>query len=155
MKSVRFYKLTILLLILINIIVLSIMWFHRPPRHQFHKGKPPISEIISLTGQAKITVDSLERKHHQDKRAMIRLDQELHHQLFNAIGDKKHPVALKNKLDANKSNIVQMTFEFFNEVSNNCTDNQKIHLKEFIKKKIQTVHRPQMGPRRHPERPKH
>jgi hypothetical protein len=160
MKNTHFYKLIVLLLVLINLATLSSIWFRRPPNHSFHKGKPPISEIISLTGQAKIIVDSLEKQHHQNKQAMIRLDRELHHQFFDSLGNENHPVELQNKLDSNKSEIEHLTFEFFNDVFKNCDEEQKIQLKEFINRAIINVHhrprnstRPHIG--RHQRRQKH
>ncbi|MDG1147906.1 MAG: hypothetical protein P8N52_06325 [Crocinitomicaceae bacterium] len=150
MKNVRFYKLVILLLVLINIAALSAMWFRRPPGRPGHKGKPPISEIISLNGQAKITVDSLERNHHQNKQAMVRLSQELRHQLFDAVGNDKRPILrLQQKLDSTKAEIEHLTFNFFNEVSKNCNETQKVQLKKFIRRTISRAHhRPpgSMGP---------
>lgn len=132
MKGIRFYKLVIAVLIIVNIVTLSFMWFRRPPHPPRHGEQPKLSIEIGLTGDAKQKVDLLEKTHHTEKRKLIHADRELHQQIFDAVGNANPPIELQQKLDSNKSVMERMTFDFFNEVSKQCDANQKVKLKTFI-----------------------
>lgn len=136
MKGIRFYKLVIAVLIIVNIVTLSFMWFRRPPHPPRPGEQPKLSIEIGLTGDAKQKVDLLEKTHHTEKRKLIQTDRELHQQIFDAVGTSHPPIELQEKLDANKSKMERMTFEFFNDVAKQCDSTQKIQLNEFISRAL-------------------
>lgn len=132
MKSSRFYKIIIVLLVALNVATLGFMWFGRPPlSHPPGKG-PLLSEILQLEGEEKSTVNALEKRHHKEKHQLMEKDAELHQKMFELIGTDSDPSEIQKKLDANKSKIERMTFQFFNEIANNCSDAQEEELKKFI-----------------------
>lgn len=136
MKSTRFYKIIIALLAALNIATLTFIWFGKPP-HPHHPGERPLlSEILKMEGENKSSVDALELEHHKEKRQLMKKDGELHREMFALIGTGSNSSAIQKKLDANKSKIERMTFQFFEEIASNCSDAQKVELKKFIHQAI-------------------
>ena len=143
MKGPRFYKLIIAVLMIINIGTLAFIAFGKPP-HSSKPGEGPLlSETIGLTGENKTKVDGLEKIHHQDKQMLMKKDRELHEQLFSKVGSEDSPEEIYKQMNANKSEIERMTFDFFDDVSAYCSNEQLIELKKFINSAIVNMgHRP-------------
>jgi hypothetical protein len=139
MKGTRFYKAIIAVLILINVASLTFMWFGKPPHPPMPHERPLLSNVIGLKGDAKTRVDALESKHHEEKQRLIAIDRDLHHQLFDSIGNDSAPRAVQDKLDANKSKMDRMTFDFFNEVAKQCNESEKKKLKSFISGELRQI----------------
>ena len=141
MKSTRFYKLIIALLVVINIGTLLFMWFGKPPHPPRPGDEPRLANDIGLTGEDKTTVDKLEIQHHIDKSALMRRDSELHKEMFDLVGSGEEPDSIQALLHTNKEEIERMTFDFFDEVAKHCDAKQLKILKEFIQRRVR-----HMGP---------
>lgn len=143
MKSTRFYKLIIAVLIIINVGTLAFVAFGKPS-HPTKPGEGPLlSETIGLTDDSKTKVDALEKVHHQDKHILMKKDRDLHEQLFSYVGSEESPEEIYKQLNANKSEIERMTFEFFDDVSAYCSEKELIELKKFINEAMVNMgHRP-------------
>ena len=143
MNSTRFYKSIIAVLIVINVVTLAYIAFGKPP-HPPRPGEGPLlSETIGLVGESKIKVDALEKTHHRDKQILMKKDRTLHKQLFSLVGSDESPEEVYKQLNENKSEIERMTFDFFDDVSAHCSNEQLIELRKFINEAIVHMgHRP-------------
>lgn len=131
MKKDRFYKIAVVVLVLINIASLSFLWFNRPshpPKHGAHE----ISSMLGLTGDNKSKVDKIEKDHHREKRKLVDRDIKLHNELYGIIGTDENADSLLNVIDQSKKEIEKMTFDYFDEVASYCNDDQKAELRRFV-----------------------
>lgn len=119
------------------------MWINKPPHPPHPDQRPSLSESLKLKGEAKTTVDKLEKQHHHDKKKLMHQDKTLHIHLFELVGTDQEGIEILEKLNANKVEIEKMTFDFFNEVSIHCNDSQKKELVKFIDRAIMRIHSPQ------------
>jgi hypothetical protein len=131
MKKDRFYKIAVVVLVLINIACLSFLWFNRPP-HPPKPGAHEISSMLGLTGDNKSKVDKIEKDHHREKRKLVDRDIKLHNELYGIIGTDENADSLLNVIDQNKKEIEKMTFDYFDEVASYCNDEQKAELRRFV-----------------------
>lgn len=131
MKSERFYKFSILILVIVNVGMMVFMWVNRPP-----KMPPPheqrLSLMLGLKGEKQSKVDDLEKKHHELKRELVHRDVELHEELFNEFNDRTKADSLLKLIDLNKTDIEKMTYDFFADISTYCDAEQKRKLNEFL-----------------------
>jgi len=135
MKGTQFYKIVIVLLIIINAGTIAFMWFGRPP-HPPQPGEHPIAEKLELTGEALRKVNALEADHHKTKRALMELEHVLHTKLFNAVGRDTSIDELYENISKNRAEIEKMTFNFFDEISHYCTEAQKVELRKFVQRRL-------------------
>ncbi|MCH2229900.1 MAG: hypothetical protein MK105_06110 [Crocinitomicaceae bacterium] len=139
MKGTRFYKTVIVILILINITTLSFIWLGKPPHQPMPEERNTISNRIGLYGDAKTTVDALEKAHHIEKREMMRTNRELHSKIFEQLDGETPPIELQKELDSNRSAMSKMTYVFFKAVSAECNSKQKEELKLFIRRELALI----------------
>ncbi len=147
MNSTRFYKVTIALLVVINLTTLAYLWFTRPPMPPHPGEHPELTNDLGISGDAKRKVDALEVRHHKEKRALLDKDHALHETYFSMIGSGESTDSILAEIQANNKNIEEMTFDFFDQVAGYCTEEQKARLKEIISRRL-----PRMGP---PPPPRH
>jgi hypothetical protein len=137
MKTTRFYKIMIVLLVLINLTTLASIWWHQPPPPPPHPGeKPQLATEIGLQGAAKSRVDKLEIAHHKEKQALLRKDRTWHKEYFALIGTEKSADSLLRLIQTNKEEIESMTFDFFDQVAAECDPAQLEKLRSFIEDKL-------------------
>ena len=148
MKSPKFYKTIIAILVIVNISMLAFMWFGKPP-HPPKPGEHKISNELGITGPSKKIADELEKEHHKEKRKLVDLDVDLHTKLYKGIGSEIDSEAILNEIDSNKRELEEMTFSFFDEIANLCNDSQKEELKKFVEHHLNNL-RP--GPPRPPKK---
>lgn len=138
----------IVLLVLINLTTLGSIWWHRPPGPPPHPGEhPQLAADIGLSGEAKKRVDKLEMDHHKEKQALMRKDREWHKEYFALVGTSNSPDSLLNLIQANKREIETITFEFFEQVAEECNEEQKEALRLFISEKLHEISGPPRPPR--------
>ena len=138
MKSLKFYKIIIAALVILNLSTLAFYWFRKPP-HPPKPGKHELSLMLNLEGDAKSKVDALEVEHHKQKKILVHKDHDLHKQLFNQIGSGKSTDELLSQIDKNKEEIESMTFLFFDEVASHCDEKQKKELIQFVQKRLNSL----------------
>ncbi|MDB2657214.1 hypothetical protein N9Y60_04080 [Crocinitomicaceae bacterium] len=131
MKSIKFYKILSITLLILNLVTLSIFFISGPPGPP-RPGEAHLAEEIGLTGTTKKKVDALEIKHHKDKRALMRHNFQLQKKLYNALTDEETSSAILEQIHANRSETDRMTFEFFSEVATQCNQKQRKKLDEII-----------------------
>lgn len=131
MKSLKFYKTIIVILIICNIAMLAFIWFGKPP-HPPKPGEHKLSSELGITGSSKEIADKLEREHHKQKRKLVDLDVDLHTKLYKGIGSENNSEAILKEIESNKRELEEMTFTFFDEIANLCNDAQKEELQKFV-----------------------
>lgn len=130
MKKTRFYKIIIVLLILVNVATLGYMWFgkteHRPP-------KPgDMAKNLGITGDAANKITQLEEEHHKEKRKLMRKSLEQHEKLFKELGNAGIPNDQLAEINTTQHEIERMTFAFFDSVATYCNEEQLKELKETV-----------------------
>ena len=134
MKTNRFYKIIISVLILINIGTLFFFWKghngpQRPDRNQ-------LVEMLDLSGSAKTKILELQDNHFKKKGALVNRSRNLHESLFKSFNDKSKDSSeikmLIDKIVENQRETEQMTFDYFKVVNSLCTPDQQKELQELI-----------------------
>lgn len=134
MKTTRFYKLIIVVLILINLTTLFFLW--KGPRRPKHPERNELVELLDLSGNAKIKILELQDDHFKKKDALINRSRNLHESLFQSFNDEsKDSTEIKmliDKIVENQRETEQMTFDYFKVVNSLCTPDQQKRLQELI-----------------------
>lgn len=146
MKSLKFYKILSITLVILNLATLAFIYFGRPP------GPPPpgearLADEIGLTGENKKTSDALEIEHHKDKKELADENFQLQKKLYGSINGQGNSQGILIKIHANRSETDRMTFEFFSEVAKLCNDSQRKKLDAMIDR---SLHRISGSPRKRP-----
>ena len=130
MVRTKLYKLIIAILVIINVGML-IFFFAGRPNHRPPKAGD-ISVELGIEGEKSTRVTALEKDHHKRKQALMKIDRELHEELFSKIGTDEDVSLIQAEIEGNYAEMEKMTYMFFNEVSKQCTPEQVEQLKETI-----------------------
>lgn len=134
MKTIRFYKILVAALILINLVTL--FFFFTAHRHPGKPGKTDLVEHIGITGANREKIIQLQEKHFADKDALIQRSRDLHEQLFRSFNDaEKDSTDIAKIIDnivENQRETEQMTFDHFKEIHALCTPEQQKELQKLI-----------------------
>jgi len=150
MKTNRFYKIIISVLILINIGTLFFFWKghkgpQRPDRNQ-------LVEMLDLSGSAKTKILELQDDHFEKKGALIKRSRNLHESLFQSFNDEsKDSTEIKKLIDKiveNQRETEQMTFDYFKVVNALCTPDQQKKLQDLIHNVLRQAGGPQHPPKK-------
>lgn len=134
MKTLRFYKIVIVVLFIMNLTTLYFLWdsSRRPPHHK----RRDLVEMLDLKGSAKTKVAQLQTEHFEIKDSLVERGRELHEYLFRSFNDpSKDSIAIKkiiNDIVENQRETEQMTFDYFKKVNALCTPDQQEELQELI-----------------------
>lgn len=135
MKTNRFYKILIAVLVILNGVTLYFLWKapgHFPP----HGHRPSLVEKLELSGKMANSIKKLEDQHFKDKDALINKSRKLHEQLFRSFNDSSKDINdinnLIDKIVENQRETEQMTFDYFKEVDALCNPDQKKKLQNAI-----------------------
>jgi Spy/CpxP family protein refolding chaperone len=134
MKTIKFYKILIVVLILVNLGTLFFFWSgHKGPRHP---GKNDLVEMLDLTGNPKTKILELQDDHFKKKDALIKRSRNLHETLFQSFNDESKDSTdinrLIDKIVENQRETEQMTFDYFKVVNLLCTPDQQKKLQDLI-----------------------
>lgn len=138
MKSLKFYKILSLVLVILNIATLAFFYFSKPP-HPPRPGEAHLANEIGLTGENRKIVDALEINHHLKKRKLMDKDFELHQKLFKELSDEQAANKLIEQINDNRAEIERMTYNFFSEVAAKCNEKQKEKLDEIISRSLRMI----------------
>ena len=134
MKTTKFYKLVIVVLILVNLTTLFFLW--KGPRRPKHPDRNELVEMLDLSGNAKTKILALQDDHFKKKDALIKRSRNLHESLFKSFNDEsKDSTDIKRLIDEiveNQRETEQMTFDYFKVVNSLCTPDQQKELQELI-----------------------
>lgn len=137
MEKMRFYKLVILALVIVNLTTLYFYWNSSSPEERHGPpSRKSLVTVLSLTGTAKQQVTLLEKDHFHVKDSLIHVSHKLHEELFVWFkDDSKDSVAIQkliNHIVENQRETEQMTFDYFKAVEKLCTPAQKKKLQKAI-----------------------
>ena len=90
MKTSRFYKLIIVVLILINLTTLFFLW--KGPRRPKHPERNELVEMLDLSGNTKTKILELQDEHFKKKDFLIKRSIDLHESLFQSFNDKSKDI---------------------------------------------------------------
>lgn len=134
MKTHRFYKLVILVLILVNITTVFFFW--STSRRPGPPGKNEIVELLDLQGETKTKILAMQNDHFSQKHSLIQKSRDLHEQLFLSFSDNsKDSVAIAQLIDRiveNQRETEQMTFDYFKATHALCTPEQQEKLQNLL-----------------------
>ena len=135
MKSSRFYKISIAVLIVLNIGILSFFWFNKPPKH----GPPtPIVEIISFAPNVEAQISGLEQEHHIQKRKMMDKSRDLHQEFYSDMNrTEEEKKQFLEQIGTLQMEIDEMTYTFFQDILHLCNEEQKLELNKIVQGAIQ------------------
>lgn len=138
MKSLKFYKILSITLVIINLGTLAFFYFNRPPEPP-PRGKARLADKIGLTGADKKKSDALEIRHHKDKKKLVGQNFKLQQQLYESLADNERSQAILSEIHKNRMETNKMTYEFFSEISMLCNDKQRKELDKMIKKGLRRI----------------
>lgn len=150
MKTLRFYKIVITVLFVMNLTTLYFLWdsSRRPPHHK----RKDLVEMLNLTGPAKTKVTKLQTEHFRVKDSLVDRGRDLHEYLFRSFNDPtKDSIEIKkiiNDIVENQRETEQMTFDYFKKVNSLCTQEQQEELQGLIHDVIRKEGGPPPPPRR-------
>jgi Spy/CpxP family protein refolding chaperone len=150
MKTIRFYKILILILVLMNITTLFFLL--SGPKHHGPPGKNDLVNELEVTGKTKEKILSMQEVHFRDKHKLIETSRELHEKLFRSFSDpSKDSSDVRQIIDdivENKRETEQMTFDYFKEVNALCTPDQQKKLQELIHEVLRRAGGPPPPPKK-------
>ena len=150
MKTTKFYKLVIVVLILVNLTTLFFLW--KGPRRPKHPERNELVEMLDLSGNAKTKILALQDDHFKKKDALIKRSRNLHESLFKSFNDKSKDSSeikmLIDKIVENQRETEQMTFDYFKVVNSLCTPDQQKRLQELIHDVLKRAGGPPSPPKR-------
>ncbi|MCH2224253.1 MAG: hypothetical protein MK066_05735 [Crocinitomicaceae bacterium] len=134
MRTVKFYRLVIVCLIIINLTTIGFLFFgkrgHRPP----HPGH--LTEILGFKGEKLKMIEELEKKHHIRKRALMKKSKKLYSSLYKTLGNGEKGKTILDSLTVNNEKIDSMTYSFFNTIAKNCNQEQLRELHHTVEKSL-------------------
>ncbi|MCR9172100.1 MAG: hypothetical protein NXI10_06395 [bacterium] len=138
MKSLKFFKILSVTLLILNIATLSFFYFNRPPGPP-RPGEARLAEEIGLTGDDKKQVDKLEIAHHKQKRALIQKNFRLQKKLYQSLENDLSSNEIMQQIHETRAETDRMTYEFFSEVATYCNKKQRKKLDEMIDKGLRQI----------------
>lgn len=143
MEKMKFYKLVIIILVVINLLTIGTVWLvkpkgHRPMPHE--RDMTFLSRELGMTGANKEKLDALETQHHTEKRELLGKNKQLREDLFALL---KMPQTDSTKINLyvdsilkNQQHIELMTYYHFSKVKAMCSPEQELKLEETIAEAI-------------------
>jgi Spy/CpxP family protein refolding chaperone len=150
MKSTRFYKILVVVLLVLNITTLFFLL--KGPKHHGPPGKNDLVNEIGLSGKTKDKVLSMQEIHFREKQKLIETGRDLHEKLFRSFSDpNKDSSDVRNIIDQiveNQRETEQMTFDYFKQVNALCTPEQQEKLQKLIHEVLRRAGGPPPPPKK-------
>lgn len=152
MKKALYNKLIIGALIGSNLLTLFFLWrlsADLPPRGP----RKSLVELLDLTGVAKHKILALETSHFQQKDSLNEVSRRLHEQLFQTFHSTKNTKQksefIINHIVENQRQNERQTFEYFKEVHQLCTAEQRVALNSILHHALRRLSGTPPPPRKH------
>lgn len=176
MENTRFLKITIVVLLIINIATLTFMWLsHRHmhnggPAMHGHGGHGPhggpagahgnafefLVRELNLTDEQKQKLEKMRDEHHEQAAKMHRQNGPMHHRFFDMLAnaDTAAVLRLADSMGQFHKNMELMTFAHFKKIRAICTPAQQKKFDEVINEALRMMapgpYDHAAGPPRHP-----
>lgn len=149
MENLKFYKIAIVLLLLLNIGTLSFLWMHRPPPPD---QRGPFQFLIRATGmdeEQQKAYAQLRDKHRSQVEAFKTQNSALRKQLFGLLAQQGagDPMVLQltDSIASIKRQEEILTYEHFRQVRAICRPDQQTRFDAAIGEAIQSMAPPPPG----------
>ena len=141
MNQIKTFKVLVIVLAIMNVSLLAIMWFHRPPMDGGPGGKPRelnrfLVHELKLTASQQQQFDVLFNEHLQKIEAIKIRGRELHYLLFDdlAISNENNKSdSLINLIGENRKMDEKELFQHLSKVRALCNEKQKDNFDRIIK----------------------
>lgn len=169
MESNRFLKITIVVLLLVNIATLTFMWTgrghhegHMPPPPPHAPGPPAAFEFLTHElnlDEAQIKqFDALRKEHHECAELIQEKSHKMHHRFFDLLGnsaaDSALSVQLADSMALFQKQMEMLTFNHFKKVRAICKPEQQKKFDEVINGALEMMApKPPRGPNGPPQGP--
>lgn len=143
MERIKLYKLVIAVLLIVNVVALSFLWFGKPKHGRpmpHERDMAFLSKELGIDGPDKEKLDALEIAHHTEKRELLEKNKVLREKLFDLLKNHAEDTAMVNgyinTILANQKEIELMTYYHFKQVKEMCSPQQQEKLEEIIAEAI-------------------
>jgi len=157
MESLRFLKIVIICLLVVNIGTLSFIWLHHG-----HGGPPPphgrgdvagfLTHELNFSPEQEKQFDQLREEHHHAMEKFQDEGRERHHQLFDLLhastADSAAIQSAAKGIAENQSQIEVVTFHHFQQVRAICNPEQQKKFDEIIDEALRMMAPGPHGPGR-------
>jgi Spy/CpxP family protein refolding chaperone len=141
MNQIKTFKLLVVVLAIMNISLLAIMWFHRPPMGEGPRGpKGDMNRFLvnelRLTEKQQQQFDSLFDDHQHEMESIKMRGKELHDLLFDELAitnETNKSDSLINLIGENRKIGEKELFEHLSKVRALCNEKQKVKFDRIIK----------------------
>lgn len=149
MEKLKFYKITIAILLLLNVGTLFFLWSHRPPSSE---ARGPFQFLVKATGMdetQQTAYRSLRDTHRESMQAFRKQNGQIRSQMFELL--KEYPAndptvtQLLDSLASVKREEEILTYEHFRQVRALCRPDQQLKFDAAIGEAVQSF---PPGPRR-------
>lgn len=150
MTENKFFKIIILLLILLNGILLGFVWLRKPPfpppPGQGKNAAIYLSKELQFTPEQEQIYETMHRQHHRQIDSIRIADRQLRERLFALLQQQSIDTAIvglmADSLGVNKANSERITFMHFAAVKQLCNQPQQLKFNEVINKALQMLQPP-------------
>ena len=136
MKTLKIYKILLIILLVINIVTLAFLVM-KPNHAPMPLERINLAEKLGITGEKAIEVAQMQKEHHREMHRLNKQKEQLHHQLY--IEFQNDSTSVLKTLDLvieNRRKAVLLLYNYFSELNTYCTAEQRVilnkHLKEVI-----------------------
>ena len=154
MENLKFLKIIIICLLLINLGTLAFIWKQKP-QESMHPRQGDVAQFLTrelnLTVEQENKFDVLRNEHHQGVEILHDADRTFHHQLFDLLksnsGNAIAVNALTDSIASNHKKVELLTFYHFQKVRAICSDEQKKKFDTVIEDTLRMM-APKLPPRK-------
>jgi len=144
MNTTRLYQLVIAILLLVNATTIGFVWLNSGDMaRRPGSARMFLAEELQMAGPQKASLEAIEVKHHQEKRALVAKSRALQENLFDLL---QNPATDSSEVNAAAEAIVQnmrvmelMTYYHFKTVKDMCTPTQWLQLDQHIHRAMQQM----------------
>jgi Spy/CpxP family protein refolding chaperone len=141
MNQIKTFKVLVIVLAIMNVSLLAIMWFHRPPMDGGHRERPNdmnrfLAHELNLSDAQQQQFDALFDEHQQKMEAVKNRGRELHDMLFDELSKTSSTTtrdSIIQLIAQNRINGEQLLFDHLVKVRAMCNEKQKQEFDRIIK----------------------
>lgn len=156
MENTRFLKITIGVLVLVNIATLVFLW----NGHSAPEGRMPppgergpaaafkfLSQELGLSDEQQKKLENMGVEHHREAEKIDNLSRPLHHRFFSLLGknDSVLMMQLADSMAWCQKQRELMTYRHFSEIRNICNAEQQKHFDEIVHDALRIMAPPRPG----------
>lgn len=140
MKTLKMYRMLLLILVVINIVTLCFLLL-RPDHPHLPPDRINIAEKLGIKGQKEKEVNRIQQNHHKEMHRLNDQIKQLHDQLYRVFlkdnEDSTKAKELVNAIAENHRKIAFLLYAYFDELKTYCNAEQRERLNEHFEEVIQ------------------